>query len=130
VTHFYMHVDLYCMLLAPMIAGMDLNLAPQMLPNALDDAAVDAQKAAVRALLVKRLEGLWEVADEELDGGKDRVRWAELQLRIVDRLAKLYRMDGVLPSEPAPDDSGADQQRLRLAVSMQLDDVAAKAAAS
>jgi hypothetical protein len=113
-----------------MIAGMDLGLAPQMLPNALDDAMVDAQKPAVRALLVKRLEGLWEVADEELDGGKDRVRWAELQLRVVDRLIKLYRMDTVLPSEPAPDDSGADQQRLRLAVSMQLDDVAAKAAAS
>ena len=88
---------------------------------------VAEQRPAIRALLVKRLEGLWEVADEELDGGKDRVRWAELQLRIADRLARWYKLDESLPVEPGEEDAGADNERMRLSIAIQLDDLEAKA---
>lgn len=98
----------------------------QMLPNALDDAMLAEQRPAVRALLIGRLEGMWSEAEGSLDAGKDRVRWAELQLRIVDRLAKLYRLDEVAATEAEETDAGADQDRLRRSVMMQLDDLAAR----
>lgn len=104
---------------------MDLDRRPEGLPAALDDAALEAQRPAVRGLLVERLSGLWDTAAEELDGGKDRVRWAELQLRVVDRLMKLYRMDQPAPADPEDDDTaGIEQERLRLAVIRDLDDLA------
>lgn len=112
------------------LAGMDIHPAfrtPESLVDALDDAALAEQRPAVRALLVKRMEDLWLVTCDELESGKDRVRWAELQIRIADRLAKWYRLDVPVPGEPEPDDPGLERLRLRESVASTLDDLASRA---
>lgn len=107
------------------LAGMDFDLAPAVrLSAALDDSALAEQRPAARALLVTRLEALNRLCDEEMEGGKDLVRWGELKLRIVDRLMKLYKVDGADVAEAEESDSGEDLVRQRALVSAQMDDLA------
>jgi hypothetical protein len=104
----------------------DMTFQPaESLPEALDDAMVTAMRPMVRAQLLKRMNDLFKLSDGELESGKDRVRWAELQLRIADRIAKWCRLEVPAgPEEPADDVAGVEQERVRMLVTMQLDELA------
>lgn len=72
---------------------------PGRLPVELTEEQVSSQQAQVRGQLVGRLERLWEYADRHMDeDGRPDPRFAELGLRALDRIIKLYRL-----SEPAPE---------------------------
>lgn len=94
------------------------------LPAALDDQNLALQRPMARGQLLRRLEGLWQYSSEELESGKDHVRWAELQLRIVKEIAALYKLGapGVEAAEEV--DAGVDRENVRRMVSMTLDDLA------
>lgn len=109
-----------------MLAGMDLQLPPESLLNALDDETLAAQRPAVRSVLVGKLRALLQATEEEMESGKDAIRWGELHLRTIDRLIRLYRLDETTTPEASEDDSGADQARLRASVSLELDDLSVK----
>jgi hypothetical protein len=105
---------------------MSLENPAELIPAALDDETVTAHRPMVRGQLVGYLKGLWQYSSEELEAGKDHVRWAELQLRIIDRLMRLYKLDVPQPEVPAEEDAGSEQSRLRMLVGMQLDELAEK----
>jgi hypothetical protein len=94
------------------------------LPRPLDDQTLAQQRPLVRGQLVGYLSGLWQYTSEELEAGKDKVRWAELQLRIVKQLAELYKLNIPEKSESQPEDAGEEQARVRRLVEAQLDDLA------
>jgi len=96
------------------------------LPRPLDDQTLSEQRPLVRGQLVGYLSGLWQYTSEELEAGKDKVRWAELQLRIVKQLAELYKLNAPDRVESQPEDAGEEQERIRAMVALQLDDVEAK----
>lgn len=84
----------------------------------LDEEGVDAAGPAMRALMVQRLEMIWEQVKTNLDPelGADP-RWAEIGLRVLDREAKLYRLDRdkrVEPDEDEQHDGGVDRKALIL----------------
>jgi hypothetical protein len=111
-----------CML---MLVSMTIDFnAPQRLSAALDDETLVAQRAMVRGQLVGYLSGLWQYSSEELESGKDHVRWAELQLRIIDRLMKLWRLDVVTAAAPEEVEAGEEQERIRKLVTLAMDDMA------
>jgi len=113
---------------SPQSALRPAQIDSEPLIHALDDETLGQRRPAARGLLMKRLEDLYQVAGEEMDTGKDRVRWAELRLRTLDRLMKLWKLDG--PEVPAGDDddsAGIEQERLRQVVSLQLDELAQRA---
>ncbi len=101
-----------------------MEYRPESLPAALDDETLTAHRPAVRALLVRRMEALNAVAEDELESGKDRVRWAELQIRIADRIAKWYRLDVPAGGDEVEADAGEEQERIRLSVTLQMDQLA------
>lgn len=110
------------------LAGMDFDLAlpSQKLPAALDDATLDRDRPGYRSLLVGRLEALNEMIDGELEAGKDRVRWAELKLRTTKELAALLKLGQTSPPEEGESDAGAEQERVRSLVALQLDGLAGR----
>lgn len=58
----------------------------------------------VRALLVQRLEKIWAVCEPHVDGSvKPDPRFIEAGIRVLDRLARLYRLDAPLTGGGAPD---------------------------
>jgi hypothetical protein len=101
-----------------------------LFPRELDEAGIAAQQAAARGLLVARLERLYGYCEDNLggveDGGADP-RFAELAVRIIDRLAKLYRLDRA-PSSPDSDelDVVTSTALARSSVVQQLSDLSAK----
>ena len=108
-----------------MIVAMTDALEPLSgLPRPLDDKTLSEQRPLVRGQLVGYLSGLWQYTSEELEAGKDKVRWAELKLRIVKQLAELYKLNIPEKSESQPDDAGEEQARVRRLVEAQLDDLA------
>lgn len=102
------------------------------LPRELDEAGIAAQQAAARGQLLARLERLFRLAEdnvEGLDGEKPDPRWAELAVRILDREAKLYRLDRPEPeAPPEPVDEAQDTARVRLLVLAQVDELASRTA--
>lgn len=96
---------------------------PQRLPEALDDQTLAEQRPMVRGQLVSFLEGLWQYSSEELESGKDHVRWAELQLRIVKQLAELYKLNAPTAEAAKEVEPGEEREAARRMVSMQLDDL-------
>lgn len=65
------------------------------MPRELTESDLSTQKAAVRALLVTRLEKIWNVCEPHIEdalGTGTDVRMAELALRVIDRLAKLHEV--------------------------------------
>jgi hypothetical protein len=94
------------------------------LPRPLDDKTLTEQRPLVRGQLVGYLSGLWQYSSKELEMGKDKIRWAELQLRIIKQLAELYKLGIPERSESQPDDPGEEQERVRRLVEAQLDDLA------
>lgn len=99
-----------------MITGMTAELGPG--PFELTDELIAERAAANRALTLKRLEDIWKVVEGHLDPdlGADP-RWAEIGLRVIDREAKLLRLDR--PAAVEEDDglggSGVDLGTLVLA---------------
>jgi len=59
----------------------------------------------VRALLVQRLEQVWAVCSPHVDGTfpKPDPRFIEAGIRVLDRLAKLYRLDSPLTAAATGD---------------------------
>lgn len=110
--------------LCAILAGMDFLEPAERFSAALDDETLTAHRPLVRGQLVGYLRGLWELSTEALTEGKDQIRWAELQLRIVDRFAKLYQLDVAATPAPPEEDAGVEQGRVRALVVMQLDDLA------
>lgn len=105
---------------------MDLEFRPETLPAVLDDATLDRDRGAFRALLLGELRALDEMIDGELESGKDRVRWAELKLRAVREMAALLKLSGSTPAEEVEVDAGVEQARVRSLVAMQLDELAGR----
>ena len=73
----------------------------------------------VRALLVQRLEKIWSQCEPHVDGTvKPDPRFIEAGIRVLDRLARLYRLDQPLtPVNVAVDDprqAAVDQAKLIL----------------
>lgn len=110
-----------------LLAGLDHQQRPESLPAALDDETLALHRPMVRGQLVGYLRGLWQYSSEELESGKDHVRWAELQLRIIDRLMKLYRLEVASSPEPAEATAGEEQERVRMLVTLAMDDLAGRA---
>ena len=98
---------------------------PQRLPAAISDEDIADQRAMVRGQLVGFLTGLWQYSSEELESGKDHVRWAELQLRIVKQLAELWKLNEKTTAAAPEEDGGAELARIRASVAMQLDELEA-----
>ena len=63
------------------------------------DEEVAASAPLVRALVVQRLEQVWRSCSPHIDGaaGKPDPRFIEAGIRVLDRLAKLYRLDSPVP---------------------------------
>jgi hypothetical protein len=95
-------------------------------PLLLDEDALEQAAPAVRALTLQRLEKIWQQVEDHLDPdlGADP-RWAEIGLRVLDREARLYRLDK--PAKVAEDSEdeyvGVDRGQLLLE---QLDAVRAR----
>lgn len=74
----------------------------------------------VRALLVQRLEQIWSVCEPHATGAvKADPRFIEAGIRVLDRLARLYRLD--LPLTAA---GKVDQDPLQTALQAAVDQVA------
>lgn len=102
-------------------------------PESLDEARIAAEQALVRGQLVQRLERLNGRCEDRMNeqDPTTEVRWAELSLRISDRLATYYRLDAkqVAPEDPAGEGvQEAVRVNARAVVSAQLDDLAARSA--
>lgn len=81
---------------------MDMLRVPS-LPE-LDDARIADAAPAVRADLVQRLETMWRSIRPYMEPSEDRKpdpRFVEAGIRIVDRMARLYRLDQ--PGTAAPE---------------------------
>lgn len=88
------------------LGGMDfeplpINVTPT-LPSELTDEDLQNQAPGVRGQLLRRLETIWAYCEDEIEASKleqrSDPRFADLGLRAIDRIAKLYRLDKV----PAP----------------------------
>jgi hypothetical protein len=87
---------------------------------------VAASAPMVRALLVQRLEQIWSQCEPHVTGAtKPDPRFIEAGIRVLDRLAKLYRLDIQAPPSglPAADPVSAAIEAARL----QIQDLEAKA---
>lgn len=97
------------------------------LPSELDEARIAAEQPAVRGQLVRRLERLYAWCENEMaSGDRPDPRFAELAVRITDRLAKLYRLDARVVVPPDVDDEQVQAQarkQLRLVVSAQVEEL-------
>jgi hypothetical protein len=68
-----------------------------VLPGALDDEALVRQAPGVRGQLLRRLEMVWAYCEDEIEASRleqrSDPRFADLGLRTLDRIAKLYRLE-------------------------------------
>lgn len=96
-----------------MFAYMSMSVEP----FSLDDGQIEQAAPRVRALTLRRLEAIWDQVEKHLDPdvGADP-RWAEIGLRVLDREARLYRLDR--GKAPDPDEGeewvGVDRGALLL----------------
>lgn len=62
--------------------------------SGIGEEEVTGSAALVRALLVQRLEQIWSVCEPHVTGEvKPDPRFMEAGIRVLDRLARLYRLD-------------------------------------
>lgn len=85
---FTVHVNMHVWILA-----MDLSL------RGIGDEQIHDSAPLVRALLVERLEQIWSTCEPHVTGGvpKPDPRFIEAGIRVLDRLAKLYRLEHPVP---------------------------------
>lgn len=70
------------------------------------DEQIHESAPLVRALVVQRLEQIWSICEPNIIGtsGKPDPRWAEAGIRVLDRLARIYRLE--LPAPGAEQSDG------------------------
>lgn len=74
-------------------------MQPVPITQGLSDEDLSRQAGLVRALLVQRLEQIWRTVQPHVDGTlaeegqKPDPRFIEAGIRVLDRLAKVYRLD-------------------------------------
>ena len=79
----------------------------------------------VRALLVQRLEAIWTQCEPHVSGQiKPDPRFIEAGIRVLDRLAKLYRLDQLLPPQ-APESVDPANAAVTAAIT-QIQDIEAR----
>lgn len=68
------------------------------------DEEIAESAPLVRALAVQRLEQIWRACEPQILGvaGKPDPRFIEAGIRVVDRLARLYRLDQPVPGTLDP----------------------------
>ena len=97
-----------------------------MIPMSLPEDVVEAQQPLIRAQLVQQLLGLVDLCDTQIRQGEEEghvdPRFAELKLRTLDRLARMYRLlDKVKPVEAEEEGPSAiSQEQTRQLVLDQL----------
>lgn len=75
---------------------MTLELSPS---RGIRDEEISDSAPLVRALMVERLEMIWSVCEPQITGAlsKPDPRFIEAGIRVLDRLARLYRLDQPVP---------------------------------
>jgi len=77
---------------------LPLSVSPT-LPATLSEEEIEKQAPGVRGQLLRRLETIWEYCEDEIEASKleqrSDPRFAELGLRTLDRIARLYRLEKV-----------------------------------
>lgn len=75
---------------------MTAELTPQ---RGIRDEEIHDSAPLVRALMVERLEQIWSVCEPHVTGsvGKPDPRFIEAGIRVLDRIARLYRLDQPVP---------------------------------
>jgi hypothetical protein len=78
------------------IRTMTQELSPQ---RGIRDEEIHDSAPLVRALMVERLEQIWSVCEPHVTGsvGKPDPRFIEAGIRVLDRIARLYRLDQPVP---------------------------------
>lgn len=85
----------------------------------LGDDQLTANAPFVRALLVQRLEQIWSVCEPHVTGQlKPDPRFVEAGIRVLDRLARVFRLDQPVSSNL--DQGQADPEALRAAARAQI----------
>jgi hypothetical protein len=81
------------------------------------DEQIHESAPLVRALVVQRLEQIWSICEPHVTGesGKPDPRWAEAGIRVLDRLARLYRLDSPAPGAEQSDGDLVPKSELVLA---------------
>lgn len=76
---------------------------PELHGKGIGDEQVAESAPLVRALVVQRLEQIWSACEPHVTGaaGKPDPRFIEAGIRVIDRLARLYRLDLPVPSQDA-----------------------------
>ena len=116
---------------------MELNSELPAMPG-IRDEEISESAPAVRALLVHRLEQIWNTITEggrynrpdatpggarQEDGWSPDPRFIEAGIRCLDRMAKLYRLDQPVAAAIGHADASVDQREL---VARSLDEVEAR----
>ena len=105
----------YC---ACQYACLDTYVYQELEPQrGIGDEQIHGSAPLVRALLVERLEQIWSVCEPHVTGGvpKPDPRFIEAGIRVLDRLAKLYRLDQPVPQSQELDGELIDKATLVLA---------------
>jgi hypothetical protein len=83
--------------------------------RSLDDEQLAESAPRVRYLMLERLEIIWKQVEDHLDPEKGTdPRWAEIGVRTLDRLARLYRLDKPRAAVEEEDDIAAGLDRGKL----------------
>jgi hypothetical protein len=85
-------------------------------PRGIADEQIHDSAPLVRALLVERLEQIWSTVVPHVTGevGKPDPRFIEAGIRVLDRLARLYRLDQPVPGAEQPQGELVDRADLVL----------------
>jgi hypothetical protein len=77
---------------------------PEIAERGIGDEQIHGSAPLVRALLVERYEQIWSTCEPHVTGGvsKPDPRFIEAGIRVLDRLARLYRLDSPAPSQDQP----------------------------
>lgn len=82
------------------------------------DEEIHASQAAVRALVVHRLELIWRTVEPHVDGSRQEegwspdVRFVEAGIRCLDRLAAVYRLRDPQRQDPGGQEAGQDAREV------------------
>lgn len=97
----------------------------------IDDEKILESQGRVRFMQLQRMELIWRQVEEHLDPEKGvDPRWAEIGVRLLDRYARLYRLDKPTTRDEDEDDlgSGVDRAKLVLQQLKEIEDKIKKAA--
>src|SRR5262245_38016967 len=83
----------------------------ELMPTGIGEEQLHDSAPLVRGLVVARLEALWRSCEPYLDGelGKPDPRFVEAGIRVLDRLARIYRLEAPARALLEPEPPGALQ---------------------